>query len=171
MMRVLCATALACALTLTIACDDSPTDPSETTVSFGAQLSPANEVPAVTGPEASGSGSVNIDFNVQRDSGGAITSASANFQVNLSGFPTDTALTMSHIHRGVVGQNGDIVVNTGLTTGEVVLTTGTGAYSKNGIAVTPALAQEIISSPASFYFNVHSVLNGSGVARGQLTAK
>jgi hypothetical protein len=77
-------------------------------------------------------------------------------------------LNAAHIHRGGVGVNGEVVVNTGLTAGEVVLTSGSATVTKNGVAITPALAQEIIGNPAGFYFNVHSALNTGGVARGQL---
>lgn len=168
MRRLLGAGLAVCMLVFTAACDDSPTEPSER-ITFSATLLPANEVPPVTGAEASGTGTATINLNVNRDSGGAITSATADFQVNMSGFPAGTALTMAHIHRGAVGVNGDIVVNTGLTAGEVTLTTGTGTFTKTGQTVASgALAAEIIGNPAGFYFNVHSALNGGGVARGQL---
>jgi hypothetical protein len=31
------------------------------------------------------------------------------------------------------------------------------------------VAQAIIANPAGFYFNIHTVLNSDGAARGQLT--
>lgn len=151
-----------------VSCRESPTKPSTETATFSAQLSPANEVPPVSNAEASGSGTVTITFDITRDSGGAISSATAAFQVTLTGFPAGTTLTMAHIHRGAPGVIGVIEVDTGLTTGEVVLVNGNGGFSKVGIAVLPVIAQEILSTPANFYFNVHSVLNGSGMARGQL---
>ena len=135
---------------------------------FIAQLAPANEVPPVTNAEASGSGTASIELVINRDSGGAIASATANFQVSLTGFPPGTALAMAHIHRGTVGVVGVIEVDTGLTTGQTVLTTGSGTFIRTGIAVTPVVAQQILSNPAGFYFNVHSVLNPEGMARGQL---
>jgi hypothetical protein len=148
------------------ACDESPTNPSSTVV-FTAQLSPVNEVPPVTNAEASGSGNVTITFAVNRDNG-AITSATAAFLVNLTGFPSNTPLTMAHIHIGTVGNVGNIVVDTGLVQGEVALANGSGSFAKSGISVTPALAQDIIDNPAGYYFNVHSVLNSGGMVRGQL---
>jgi hypothetical protein len=150
-----------------VGCDDSPNSPSET-ITFTAQLSPANEVPPVTGPEAAGAGNANITFNLNRDNGNTITSATVDFQFQLAGFPAATTLNAAHIHRGGVGVNGEVVVNTGVTAGEVVLTSGSATVTKNGVAITPALAQEIIGNPAGFYFNVHSALNTGGVARGQL---
>jgi hypothetical protein len=148
--------------------DDSPTDPSDADATFTAALSPANEVPPVSNAEASGSGTVTITLDAARDSAGTITSARVDFQVNLANFPNGTALTAAHIHTGNVGQNGAVVVNTGLTAGEVVLTTGNGSFTKTGISVTPQTAQDILNNPGSFYFNVHSVLNPDGIARGQL---
>jgi hypothetical protein len=148
--------------------DDSPTDPSDETVTFLAQLLPANEIPAITGPEAAGSGTARIVFRLDRDGSNAISDADADFQVTLAGFPTNTALTMAHIHDGEADDIGDIVVNTGLVAGQVTLTTGATTFTREGINVPPTLAQRIIDTPSDFYFNVHSSLNPSGVARGQL---
>ena len=163
--------ALALALTIAAfgaACDDSPTDPDETIV-FTAQLSPANEVPPVTNAESTGSGTATIEFELTRNAAGTITAATANFQVSLTGFPNNTALTMAHIHNNVAGQNGPIVVNTGLAAGQVVLSNGAGNFARPGIAVTPiSVVESIINNPSQFYFNVHSSLSGDGMARGQL---
>ena len=148
--------------------NDSPTDPSGNTVTFLAQLSPAKEIPAVTGTEASGSGTARIDLRLERNSANAITDAEADFQVTLAGFPPNTALTMAHIHDGEANEVGDIVVNTGLAAGQVTLTTGTATFVKEDINVPPTLAQQIINAPDDFYFNVHTTLNPLGVARGQL---
>ena len=165
-LRIPVAAAVAGLFALAVACDS--TSPSTESVTFTAQLSPANEVPPVSNAEASGGGTGTIVLKVNRDSGGAITSATADFQVSLTNFPAGTALTLAHIHRGAVGVAGNIVVDTGLTSGQVVLTTGAGAFTRNGIAVTASLAQEILSTPSGFYLNIHSALNGTGMARGQL---
>jgi hypothetical protein len=153
------------------ACDDSPTDPSDETITFTAQLSPANEVPAVTNAEASGSGTATIRFDVDRNSSGAITAVTVDFQVTLTGFPSSTPVNMAHIHTGVAGATGGILVDTGLTPGEVTLGNGAGNFTKNGVALQGdalAAAQNIISNPGNYYFNVHSTLNPAGMARGQL---
>jgi hypothetical protein len=163
--------ALALALTVAAfgaACDDSPTTPDET-VTFTAQLSPANEVPPVANAESSGSGSATVRFNLTRNTAGSITAATVDFQVSLTGFPNNTALTMAHIHNNVAGQNGPIVIDTGLTAGQVTLGSGAGNFARDGIPVADlTLLQNIITNPSRFYFNVHSTLNGSGMARGQL---
>lgn len=67
-----------------------------------------------------------------------------------------------------MGVNGPPAVATGLTTGQVVLTNGAGSFSRDGISVSGSTAQNLISTPGNFYFNVHTVLTTSGAARGQL---
>lgn len=150
-------------------CDKaSPTPNEQTQFTFTAQLLPSNEVPLVTNAEASGSGTVTITLTVTRDSAAAITGGTANFVSNLTGFPATTNFTMAHIHDGVSGVAGPIVVNTGLASGEVTLTNGAGSFTKNNINVSAAIANGMVNTPANFYFNVHTVANGPGVARGQL---
>jgi hypothetical protein len=139
-------------------------------LTFTATLSPANEVPAVTNAESKGSGEVTIVLHVTRDASKAITAATADFKGSLKGFPAETTITAAHIHRGATGANGGVAVNPMFKAGEIALSNGAGSFSKTGVSVTPAVAQEIASGPASFYFNVHSTMNGSGVARGQLAA-
>ena len=171
MTRLILLLPLAAMLAAVAACDnndDSPTDPSDETVTFLAQLSPASEIPAVTGAEAVGSGTARIVFRLDRDSANTITDAEADFQVTLAGFPPNTALTMAHIHDGNVKEVGDIVVNTNLAAGQVTLTTGATTFNRDDINVPPSLAQQIINTPSEFYFNVHTSLNPAGVARGQL---
>jgi hypothetical protein len=160
--------ALSIALTAA-ACDDEPTTPSPAAApQFRVTLLPANEVPPVTNAEASGNGTATITLNVTRDASNNITAARADFTVQLSGFPANTTMTGAHIHPGAAGVNGSVAVNTGITSGEIVLATGSTTFSRNSITVDPALAQTIINNPAGYYFNVHSTLNTGGFARGQL---
>jgi hypothetical protein len=134
---------------------------------FTAALSPANEVPAIVGAEASGSGTATITFDVTKDAAGNITVATATFVVNLSGFPAGTPINVAHIHPGAAGTNGSVLVNTTLAAGQVVLTGGSGSFTRS-VSVDPAVTQSILNNPAGFYFNVHSTINSGGVARGQL---
>lgn len=168
-LRVMTAASMMIAAGLAAGCDgNSPVRPSTETAEFSAQLSPANEVPPVTGPEATATGNVEITFDISRDSGGAITSAVAAFQMQVNNFPLTSTITMAHIHRGAVSINGVIVVDTGVSAGLFPLAAGNGSLSRQGISVTPSVAQEILSNPAGFYFNIHSSLNPNGVLRGQL---
>jgi len=164
---------LASAITLLVCvvstgCDDNPNSPDTDEVTLTAQLSPANEVPPVTNADASGSGNVTVTLKVTRNSAGTITAATADFAVSLTGFLPATSVIMAHIHSGAVGVNGDVVVDTGVTAGQVVLANGAGSFTRNGVSVTPDLAQNLITNTAGFYFNVHTVLTPSGAVRGQL---
>ena len=167
--------ALAAALLMVLtlgACgdDDNPAGPSPQPGSFTfvTTMSPGNEVPPVTNADGGGMGTVTVTLLVTRDGSGSITGGTANFTANLSGFPGGTVLTGAHIHQAPAGQNAGIAVNTGLASGEVTLTNGSGSFTKNGVNVSGSLANALVANPASFYFNVHTTLNPSGAVRGQL---
>ena len=152
--------------------DSSPTAPSQgttTTSTFTVPLSPANEVPAITNGDASGSGTAVIALTVTRDEAGTITSATANFQINVTGFPAGTTVTDAHIHNGPAGANAGVSVNAGLAAGELAVTNGSGSVTKNGINVPADRAAAILSNRAGHYFNVHTSLNPDGAIRGQLS--
>ena len=165
---------LAVAVTLllsTAACgDDAPTTPSGSPApKFTAQLLPANEVPPVPNAEASGTGTVTITVNLTRDASQTITTATADFQVSLTGFPANTTLTAAHIHNARAGSNGGTNNNLGIGAGEFVLSNGAVTFTKNSINFNQIdQVQNMLNDPAGFYFNVHSTLNPGGVARGQL---
>ena len=150
--------------------DKTPTNPAALKPTFTATLLPSNEVPAVANAEASGRGEATITFDVTRDGAGNITSGTASFTVNLTGFPAGTPFNIAHIHTGAAGTTGSIVFSTSLVAGEVVAnSSGAATFTKTGIAPPdPAVLQQIVNNPAGFYFNVHSTLNPGGVARGQL---
>jgi hypothetical protein len=136
---------------------------------FSTLLAPSNEVPPVSGSESAGRGAVQVQFNVTRDASGGISSATANFYFQLTGFPAGTTIVGAHIHPAPAGVNGPVIISTGLTaTNTVTLTTGAGDFTFSNVPVDPALAQQILNNPAAFYFNVHSTNNTGGFARGQL---
>ncbi len=146
----------------------STTAAGNSTVRFTAAMSPSQETPAITNGESVGSGTATIDFNITRDATGTITAASANFAVNMSGFPSTAVVNIAHIHTGATGVAGPILVSTTVNPGEVVLTSGSGTFTRVGITMPAATAQSIIDNPAGFYFNVHTALNPGGVMRAQL---
>jgi hypothetical protein len=154
----------------TAACTKSTTEPSPAapnTFTFSATLLPANETPPISNSEAGGKGTATITLIVTKDSGGTITAATVTFAVSLNSFPPGTNLTAAHIHEGASGVAGAIKVQTSLSSGEVVLTDGTGGFNKT-FAAPADIAQAMINNPAGYYFNVHTTLNPGGVARGQL---
>jgi hypothetical protein len=147
--------------------DDSTTAPGND-VRLVAGLSPFLEVPPVTNADRTGSGLVEITLHLTRNAAGTITAATADFEVRLTGFPAGTALSAAHIHPGVTGVNGPPAVDTGITAGQIVLTDGSGSFTRNGVVVTPSVAQNLSLGPHAFYFNVHTPLSPPGAARGQL---
>jgi hypothetical protein len=152
--------------------DSSPTTPSQgttTTSTFTVPLSPANEVPAIANADASASGTAIIALTVTKDDAGNITSATANFQISVTGFPAGARVTDAHIHNAAAGSNGGAIVNVGLTSGELAITNGSGSITKNGINVPADRAAAILSNRAGHYFNVHTALNPDGAVRGQLS--
>jgi hypothetical protein len=150
----------------------NPNNPSNpNTPTFTATLSPANENPPISNGENTGSGSATITFNVTKDAAGNVTSSTATFVVTLQNFPANTPINIAHIHVGATGVNGSIVVNTTLSASgdAVILTNGSGTFTKAGVAADPTVTNAILNNPAGYYFNVHTTLNPGGVARGQLS--
>ena len=153
---------------LSVGCGSS-SSPSTAPIVFTANILPSNELGNIQGGETSGSGNATITFVTTKDGSGSLTSATANFNVTLSGFPAGTNVTLAHIHVGSSTVNGGIVVNTGVASGDVPLTNGAGGFQKLSINITDlGLAQQIINNPSGYYFNVHTTANPSGVARAQL---
>lgn len=68
-------------------------------------------------------------------------------------------VTLTHIHQGVAGANGPVVVD--------FVPGGLGALSKC-VASTDVLIDQIAANPAGFYFNVHTTAFGGGALRGNL---
>ena len=175
MKRILSVAALCLTLALTsVACDSSKelgTPPTGNTIpnpTFRATLSSANEVPPVSNAEAGSGGTMDITIVATRDAAGAIIAAGVNFSGTLSAFPNGTVITAAHIHTGAAGVNGGVLVNLGLTAGEITLATGTAGVNKTNIAITTDLANQIIANPGAFYFNAHTAANPGGAVRGQL---
>ena len=170
MHRLIALVAIAGCVSLAACGDDNTTAPSSAPVLFSAILSPANEVPPLSGSESSGHGAVQVQFNVTRDAAGAITAATATFYFQLADFPAGTTVVGAHIHPGVAGVNGPVQISTGLATANTVtLTNGSGDFAFRNVFADPAVVQQIINNPSGFYFNVHSTTNTGGFSRGQLT--
>jgi len=149
--------------------NDTPAAPSgSSTATLTATLLPSNEVPPISGVEATGSGTATVTLNTTKDSSGVITAASLNVTVSATGFPAGTSLTASHIHGANAGTNGGILVSFGLGAGEVTFPNGSGSFTKQGVAVTADQANSFLANPSGFYVNIHTAANPGGVARGQL---
>jgi CHRD domain len=167
-------------------CDnDNPTEPADpNVVVFRAQLSAANEVPAITNAESGARGDVLITMRVQRDGSNNITGATFDFVVNLNSFPAGSTWTLAHIHEGPPGVAGGVRVDTGLTGGATSIPIPNGTISNQrftGIVFGPGATiqnnqradfathiQQLMVNPNGYYFNVHTTLNGGGAVRGPL---
>ena len=76
-------------------CSDKPTGPSQTTTStFTVPLTAANEVPPTVNADAGATGTAVIVLTIARDNSGTITSATADFQISVAGFPPGTIVTV-----------------------------------------------------------------------------
>ena len=75
---------------------------------------------------------------------------------SLSGFSNPT---YAHIHVGVAGTSGNVVVP---------LSTGTTFKSKGCVAASPSTISAIAANPHGYYVNIHSKQNASGAVRAQL---
>lgn len=148
----------ACALVAGCGDDDNPAGPSTRPAVFSAILLPANEVPPVSGVESSGRGAVQV----------SISGTTALFYFQLAGFPGDTVIVGAHIHPGVAGVNGPVILSTGIVASAPVAVPGGTLEFTASVPIDAALAQQIAANPSAFYFNVHSPRNPGGFARGQL---
>lgn len=138
----------------------STTNPSSDLVVFTVQLSALNEVPPVTNAEATARGTAVITINKVANT--------IDFNVSLNSFPAGSSVNVAHIHAAAAGVNAGVLLNTGLTAGNVVLTNGAGTFSITQVTATAAQVAQILANPAGHYFNVHTTLNGGGAVRGQL---
>jgi hypothetical protein len=140
---------------------------------FTADLKSSNEVPAIADAEASCAGKGLFTLNTTKDATGAITAATAQFDLTITGCPANTTIILFHIHKAAAGANGGVVIDSGQTAAAgIVLATGATASTVTKIngTVKPDDAKAIIDGPSGFYFNVHSMIHGGGVIRGQLAA-
>jgi hypothetical protein len=142
----------------------TPTDPSTFKV-FTVQIFPANEVPPVTNSENTGRGTAVITVHSDTNT--------VDFSISLTGFPNNTTLTAAHIHPGSAGNNGGALIGVpGIA--QTVLANGSTTFTANGVSAQTANnsaatnVANILAAPQNFYFNVHTTVNGGGVARGQL---
>jgi len=135
-------------------------------IRFPVSMSPANEVPPVTGLDASAIGNVWID--ALRDQTGAVTAAAFTFDINTR-FPGETRFTGLHIHDGKAGANGGVTINSGLRTLDSA--TGFGnIWLPIGISGGTALTalNSLLTNPENHYINLHTSVNAGGAVRMQM---
>ncbi len=134
---------------------------------YKANLSPTNEVPAIAGSTASASVLVTLD--ITRDSSGNITSGAVLFDASYL-FPGGATFTGFHIHTGRAGENGPVVISSGLSS--TVDATGAGGITKAiSLPTTQTVLdtlKAVITNPVGHYVNLHTTISPGGAVRGQL---
>ena len=115
---------------------------------FTATLSGANEVPGPGDSDGTGRATVWINESQNR----------ICYNLNVANIATPT---QAHIHRGIAGVAGPVVVN---------LIAPAGGTSSACTTATATLIDEILGNPAGFYINVHNAPFPAGAVRGQLEA-
>ena len=93
------------------------------TVFFRADLSPANQVPPVTGVSASGRAT--IAAHVRRNDAGEVVSGVVDFDVDYTIAGSVTVNGM-HIHLGAAGVDGPIFIDSGIRSSNAVTAQGSG---------------------------------------------
>jgi CHRD domain len=135
---------------------------------YKATMLPSNEVPAITGLNASASVLVTLD--VTRDSSGNIASGAVMFDANYQ-FPGGATFTGFHIHTGRAGENGPVIINSGAS--GIVDTAGAGRITKIvSLPTTQAMLDNlraVITNPNGHYVNLHTSVNPGGAVRAQLS--
>ena len=138
---------------------------------FPINMSPANEVPAITGYAASGIG--NLDVRSIRDSSGNITAARVIFDINYR-FPGAAEFTGLHVHDAKAGVNGSVTIPTSVAAGagrSIVSDSGFGnIYRRTHVSDGGALASlnSVLTNPENHYANLHTTVYGGGIVRSQL---
>lgn len=130
---------------------------------FKLQLKPSQEVPPIKGLRAVARG--NVTFDLTRNSEGSITEGEVVFYFNYR-FPGEVVITGLHIHKGMKGKNGPIVVSSGVTT--FTDPDGKGNVTTVVTGVDPVLLQAILDNPRGYYVNLHTSVNPGGAMREQL---
>lgn len=141
-------------------------------VNFRLAMTTDQEVPTPTGLTASALANVHI-YPVRAQSG-RVTSATVIFDANHQ-FASETEFTGFHIHRGLAGAPGGVVIDSGLSGTASVTNPGNGNISRliNIDANNPTAlnaVNDLLANPSGFYLNLHTRQFGSGAIRAQLAA-
>jgi len=135
-------------------------------------MSTANENPPITTENASGVSQAIVITT--KDATGKLTSGQVIFDINYN-FGKPTTVTGFHIHNGAAGINGPVIINTGLSGTNTIVTAanGVGTFRKAvEVDMTNATQVEtlngLLTHPQDYYINMHTVEFGGGLIRDQL---
>lgn len=114
---------------------------------FNVALSPANEVPAITGRNESGAAYLRV------------IGTTLYYSAVVNDLDATDAITAGHIHNGSAEVNGGVLVNLGFTDNAQLGIT-------KSLTLTDAELTALKNDP--LYVNIHSVQHGGGLLRGQI---
>lgn len=140
---------------------------------FKATLTPSGQNPAVTDREAVGEARIGI--RIERADNGDITDAIVDFDLSVYLGQAEELVAL-HIHRGMAGSNGPIVISSGgLDFGTPSISAEAGdvrVYKQRLSLMDPAVLEAvegILGDPGGYYYvNLHSASHRPGLVRGQL---
>jgi hypothetical protein len=126
---------------------------------FNTTLSGTNEVPP-TSETATGSAVITVNAG----------QGQVCWEITTTGFdPATESITAAHIHSGLAGANGGIVVHLAATMNGTNKACTSVVGGGNNTALSRDLLDAIRKSPQAFYVNVHTNIFPNGAIRGQLS--
>jgi hypothetical protein len=140
------------------------------TFAFVADLRSLSEVPPVNDAESACTGQGRFVLRARLDPAGRVTSATAQFSFFVRSCPDGTQIILAHIHKAPLGQNGAVVIDSGLKRSDpTALRGGEVGLNVEDVSVSDtALVTDVIANPAAYYLNIHTALHPEGLLRGQL---
>ena len=143
------------------------------TAVFQTRMLSDNEVPPIAA--AGNSANATITVHVTRDARGNVSAATVTFDIDYT-VTSNLTFTGLHIRNAPAGQNGSVVIDTGISaTNSVNATTGSGRISRTVNYSTTnttgvRFVTGLLATPENYYVNINTTTNPGGFMRGQLRA-
>jgi uncharacterized protein (TIGR03437 family) len=137
---------------------------------FVADMRGANEVPPITTTDNAGA---LVIVHAVRNPQGEVISGTVEFNLRAT-FAEASTITGLHIHSGVAGVNGPVVIDSGIRSAEPVqATAGLNVLTYSGqvradAAAALAALRGVLANPNAYYLNLHTTVSPGGRVRGQL---
>ena len=141
------------------------------TLVFRTRMLPNNEIPPIAAPGNSATGTITV--HVTRDEKGNVNAATVTFDID---YTISSALTFTWLYIGVTGQNGQVIIDTGISsTNTIAASAGSGKITRVvNYAGTDTIGLKsvtgFLAAPENYYVNIHTTVNPDGFMRGQLQA-